>query len=83
MAKYVAYNRFYLNGAPTGRRYKVAEGKTAAEARAVANKYNKRWNSMRSSKRERVAGHLVSVKRAGAKRRTSTSRRYSDQLSFW
>jgi len=38
------YNKMYVNGKPTGRKYVVSTGKTKKEAISNADKQNKRWN---------------------------------------
>ena len=65
--KYVAYNKLYLSGKPTGQRYKAASGADKELLRKRVQKDNKAWNKF--EKKSGYTAKLVEIKRVGGKRK--------------
>ena len=71
--KFVAYNKLYLRGKPTGQRYKAASGPDKELLRKRVQKDNKAWN--KSEKKSGYSDKLVEIKRVGGKRKKGVKRR--------
>lgn len=66
MAKYVAYNKLYYNGIPSGRKFVVGRGDSAQELREKAMKDNDRWSKYSGKHFEgKPKAVLVEIKRVG------------------
>jgi hypothetical protein len=60
--KYKAYNKLYVNGKPTGRRYITATGSTASRLKEKVTKENAAWNK-KVGKKQNVKVKLVEIKK--------------------